>query len=114
MFGGLGEKAGMFKQIMQMQSKMKEMRASLESSSFEGDAGAGAVTATVNGKLSLVGLKIEPKTIEGGDVEMIEDLIKAAVSAAQHKATEAMKQKMREMTGGMNIPGLDAMLEGAG
>lgn len=114
MFGGLGNMASMLKQAKQMQSKMKEMQASLESTTFEADAGAGAVRATVNGKLGLVGIKIDPDATKSGDVEMLEDLVKAAVASAQRKAADAVKEKMREMTGGMNIPGLEGMLDGAG
>ncbi|MFQ5423069.1 MAG: YbaB/EbfC family nucleoid-associated protein [Phycisphaerae bacterium] len=112
MLGGLGNMASMFKQAKQMQSKMKEMQASLESMTYEADAGAGAVTATVNGKMALLGLKITPETVAAGDVEMLEDLIKAAVAAAQRKAADGMKETMRQMTGGLNIPGISELLEG--
>ncbi len=114
MFGKLGDMAGMLKQAKLMQSKMKEMKESLESTTFEADAGAGAVSATVNGKMGLVSLKITPETVKSGDVEMLEDLVKAAVVAAQRKAADGMKEKMQEMTGGMNIPGLEGMLDGDG
>ncbi len=114
MFGGLGEKAGLLKQMMQMQGKMKEMRAALESSTYEGEAGGGAVSATINGKMALVGLKISPDTAGSGDVEMLEDLIKAAVTAGQRKAAEGIKEKMRELTGGLNVPGLSDMIDEAG
>ncbi len=114
MFGKLGDMAGMLKQAKLMQSKMKEMKESLESTTFEADAGAGAVCATVNGKMGLVSIKITPETVKSGDIEMLEDLVEAAVVAAQRKAADGMKEKMQEMTGGMNIPGLEGMLDGVG
>jgi nucleoid-associated protein EbfC len=111
MFGGLGDLAGMLKQAKQMQSRMKEMQAALEASTYQADAGGGAVTATVNGKMSLVSIKLSPDSVKTGDVEMLEDLITAAVAAAQRKAAEGAREKMKEVTGGINIPGLDGLLE---
>ncbi len=113
MFGGLGNLAGMMKQAKEMQSRLKEVQESLAGSRYEADSGAGAVTATVTGKLELVDLKISPETVATGDVEMIEDLVKAAVAAAQRKAADGVKQEMQKITGGMNLPGLDGLLGGA-
>jgi DNA-binding YbaB/EbfC family protein len=112
MFGGLGNLAGMMKQAKEMQSKMKEMQDALANSRFEADSGAGAVSAVVTGKLELVSLKISPQTVTSGDIEMLEDLVKSAVCAAQRKAVEGVKQEMAKITGGMNLPGLDALLGG--
>ncbi len=112
MLGGLGNLAGMMKQAKEMQSRMKETQEALANSRYEADSGAGAVTATVSGKLELVGLKISPETVAGGDIEMLEDLVKSAVCAAQRKAADGAKAEMQKMTGGMNIPGLDGFLGG--
>lgn len=112
MFGKLGDMAGMLKQAKEMQARMKEMQERVAATTFEAEAGAGAVKATVNGKLELVGVKLDPETVKGGDVEMLEDLVKAAVVAAQTKAAEGMKEEMKKLTGGMNLPGLDGMLGG--
>ncbi len=112
MLGGLGNLAGMMKQAKEMQSKMKEIQESLADSRFEADSGGGAVQVTVTGKLELVSLKIDPATVQSGDVEMLEDLIKSAVSAAQRKAADGVKEEMQKMTGGMNLPGLDNLLGG--
>jgi hypothetical protein len=112
MFGKLGDMAGMLKQAKEMQSRMEEMKQRVASSRFDGEAGAGAVKSTVNGKLELVGLKIDPQTVAAGDVEMLEDLIRASVVSAQTKATAGMKEEMQKLTGGMNLPGLDQMLGG--
>jgi nucleoid-associated protein EbfC len=112
MLGGLGNLAGMMKQAKEMQSKMKEMQEALANSRFEADSGAGAVAATVTGKLELVALKINPEIVKSGDVEMLEDLVKSAICAAQRKAVEGVKQEMSKITGGLNLPGLDALLGG--
>lgn len=111
MFGSLGDLAGLMKQAKQMQSKMKEMQETLANARFEADSGAGAVTATVSGKLELVGLKISPTAVTD-DVELLEDLVKSAVAAAQRKANEGVKAQMQQITGGMNLPGLEGMLGG--
>ena len=112
MFGGLGNLPGLMKQVMEAKAKMKEMQDLLANSRFEADAGAGAVRATVTGKMELVDLKIAPETVKGGDIEMLEDLVKAAVIAAQRKAAEGIKQEMQKMTGGMNLPGMEGLLGG--
>ena len=111
MFGSLGDLAGLMKQAKQMQSKMKEMQETLANARFEADSGAGAVTATVSGKLELVGLKISPSAVTD-DVELLEDLVKSAVAAAQRKANEGVKAQMQQITGGMNLPGLEGMMGG--
>jgi DNA-binding protein YbaB len=59
-----------------------------------------------------VGLRISPETAGSGDVEMLEDLVKSAVAAAQRKAAEAVKAEMQKVTGGLNLPGLDDLLGG--
>lgn len=110
MFGKLGDMANLLKNAQQIQSRIKEMQEKAETMTFSAESGAGAVSATVNGKLVLMNLRIAPESVTSGDVEMLEDLIKSAVAAAQRKATESLKDQMREMSGGMNIPGLEKML----
>ncbi len=114
MLGGLGNLAGMMKQAKEMQSRMKEMQEKVAGSRYEAESGAGAVTATVTGKMELVALKISPESVAQGDVEMLEDLVKAAVGAAQRKAADSVKEEMQKMTGGMNLPGLEGLLGGGG
>lgn len=108
MFGGLGNLAGMLKQAKELQANMKRMQEALEARRYEADAGAGLVKATVNGRSELVQVKIEPKA--AGDVELLEDLVVAAVAAASKKAQDAAKAEMSELTGGLNLPGLSDML----
>lgn len=112
MFGQLGNLAGLMKQAKEMQSRMKEMQEALANTRFDAESGGGAVTATVTGKLELVALKIDPKIVQPDDIEMLEDLIKSAILAAQRKASDGMKEQMQKMTGGLSLPGLDGLLGG--
>jgi len=103
MFGDIGR---LMKLAGEMKRKMPEMKARLESSRFTAAAGGGVVTAVVNGKGILADLKIDKSLLSGAqaDAEMLEDLVKAAVSAAQAKATAAADEAMKELTGGMDLP----------
>lgn len=109
MFGDLGK---MMKMARQMQDRAKTIKQELDVKTFTADAGGGVVSATVNGKLELVELKIAPELIAAGnaDVEMLADLVKAAVNAAQSQASAAAAGMMKELTGGINIPGLEGLM----
>ena len=108
MLGGLGNLGGIFKQAKEMQSRMREMQEWLALQRYEGDAGGGSVVATVDGKGTLVDIRIQPDTAT--DIELLEDLVKGAVSAATSKAHTAAKEHMAQLAGGLNIPGLNEML----
>lgn len=110
MLGGLGNLAGLLKQAKQMKENMDQLQAEMERRAFTADAGAGMVVATVNGKGELTDIKIDPKAAQ--DVEMLEDLVKAAVGAATTRARDGMKEEMARLTGGLNLPGLSEMLGG--
>ncbi|MCP4590960.1 MAG: YbaB/EbfC family nucleoid-associated protein [bacterium] len=110
MLGGLGNLAGMLKNAKEMQSKMATIQEQLAAQRHTADAGAGAVHATVDGQGSLVDLRIDPTA--AGDVELLEDLVKAAVGAAIRKSREQMKAEFASLTGGLNLPGLTDMLGG--
>jgi len=111
MLGGLGNLAGILKNAKEMQSKMEAVQNELASKRFTAESGAGVVRATVDGQGALVDIKIDPETT--GDVELLEDLITAAVGAAVRKSREQMKEEFAKLTGGLNIPGLNNMLGGA-
>ncbi|MGD2109089.1 MAG: YbaB/EbfC family nucleoid-associated protein [Phycisphaerae bacterium] len=108
MLGGLGNLAGVLKSAKGLQAQVSKMQEELASRRFEGDAGGGMVRATVDGRGTLVDVKIDPQALN--DVELLEDLVKAAVGAATTKSHEAMKNDVAAMTGGLNIPGLTDML----
>ena len=108
MLGGLGNLTGLFKQAKDLQQKLGDIQTELQTTRHEGEAGGGAVVATVNGKGTLVDIKIQPDA--AGDVELLEDLIKSAVGVATEKAQESARDAMARMTGGINIPGLSDIL----
>jgi len=98
--------ADILKQAQTLQSKLTELQAEAEHKTVEASAGGGMVTAVVNGKLQLVKIHIEPQVAEGGDREMLEDLVVAAVNEAIRKAQQMMAEAMTRVTGGLKIPGL--------
>jgi hypothetical protein len=110
MFGNMGNLGKMMQLASEMKTKMPELQKKLAETEYTADAGGGIVQATVTGKLQMVDVKIDPSVVSDGDVEMLEDLIKAAVSAAQAKAADAAAEAMKELTGGMEIPGMTDML----
>ena len=110
MLGGLGNLAGLLKSAKEMQAQMAKLQEELAGRRYEADAGGGMVRVMVDGKSTLLDVKIDPQAV--ADVELLEDLVKAAVCAAVAKAQEAMKSELAAMTGGLNIPGLTEMLGG--
>jgi DNA-binding YbaB/EbfC family protein len=100
---GLGD---IMKQVQKMQAKMEEVQAQLEDERVEGSAGGGMVKVVANGKQEIVEVKIDKEVVDPEDVEMLEDLIVAAVNQAQQNAQELASEKMSEITGGMKIPGM--------
>ncbi|NLV25121.1 MAG: YbaB/EbfC family nucleoid-associated protein [Deltaproteobacteria bacterium] len=94
------------KQAQMMQQKMQRLQQELEGREVEATSGGGMVTAKVNGKQQLLGLKIEPAAVDAEDIEMLEDLILAAVNEALKKSQEMVQEEMGKITGGLNIPGL--------
>lgn len=96
--------SGLMKQAQQMQAKMQEMQSKLESMELEGEAGAGLVKVTLNGKGDLRRIKIDPKVVDPADVEMLEDLIVAAHRNAKEKLEAAAASEMQKVTGGMQLP----------
>jgi len=111
MIPGLGDLAGLFKQARQMQEKMARMQEELARRSFSVDSGGGLVTATVNGRGELTDIRIDPRAVS--DVEVLEDLIRAAVTSAMQRSQEAVKEEMAKLTGGLNLPGLTDLLGGS-
>ncbi|MCH7532496.1 MAG: YbaB/EbfC family nucleoid-associated protein [Gemmatimonadetes bacterium] len=92
----------------QMQAKMTELQKALEARRVSASSGGGMVTVTVDGKGSVKQVQIDPTCVDSRDVEMLEDLVLAAVSEAQVKAQGEYEQELKKVTGGlpMNIPGL--------
>ena len=97
--------AGLMKQASQMQAKMQEMQAKLETLELQGTAGAGMVSVTLNGKGELKRLKIDPKLADPGEIEMLEDLLVAAHADAKRQIEAATAEEMQKATGGLDLPG---------
>jgi DNA-binding YbaB/EbfC family protein len=91
-------------QAQRMQGEMARMQADLAKKTVTADAGAGMVQATVNGKLELVKLKIDKSKVDVSDTEMLEDVIVAAVNAAQGRAGQMMQEEMRKKAQEMGLP----------
>jgi DNA-binding YbaB/EbfC family protein len=96
--------AGLMKQAQQMQTKMAEMQTKLESLELTGEAGAGLVKVTLNGKSDLRSIRIDPKLIDPSDIEMLQDLIVAAHRDAKTKIEVVSAEEMQKVTGGMQLP----------
>jgi DNA-binding YbaB/EbfC family protein len=96
----------LMKQAQKMQEQMLKMQQELEAREVSAASGGGMVEAVVNGKGELLRLKLDPEVVDPQDVEMLCDLVVAAVGEAQRRAQEMTQQEMSKLTGGMNIPGL--------
>ncbi len=96
----------MLRQVQQMQARLAKVQEELDEVTAEGQAGGGMVTATVNGKNRVVGIKLEKEVVDPNDIEMLQDLISAAVNTALDKVSELVSEKMSGVTGGMKIPGM--------
>jgi DNA-binding YbaB/EbfC family protein len=94
------------KQAKKIQEKMAQMQAELETKTVEASAGGGMVAVVVNGKFEILSLKIDKEVVNPDDVDMLQDLIVAAVNEGVRKAQEMTAAEMSKITGGFNIPGL--------
>lgn len=94
------------KMIQQMQQRLMKAQEELGSETVEGSAGGGAVRVTVNGHMHAQAVKIEPTAVDPSDVEMLEEMVLAAIVDATQKAQELASKRMSSITGGMKIPGL--------
>lgn len=92
----------MLKQVQQLQAKMAKVQAELAQATVEATAGGGAVKAVVNGEQKLVSIAIDPEAAE--DVEMLQDLVVAAVNEASEKAKDLAAQRMQEVTSALGLP----------
>ena len=105
--GGMGN---MFreaqKQAMGLQKRMSQMQEELKQRVYEGTAGGGMVTAHANGQRELLAVKLSPEVVDPDDIEMLEDLITAAVTQALKQAADAHAEEMGKLTGGLSLPGM--------
>jgi len=112
MFGDIGKMLQLAGKIKKELPALKDRLAATEFSAAAptDEHDSGAVTATVNGKMQLIGLRIAPELMADDDPAGVADLVLAAVAAAQDQAARAAAQAMKEFTGGVEIPGLEGML----
>lgn len=100
----LGNLRELMGKAQEMQQQMKQLQEEMGKRTVNADAGGGMVTATVNGRLEVVSIKIDKSRIDVNDTEMLEDLILAAIRAAQAKAAAEMAAEMHKLAGGMGLP----------
>ena len=105
MMGG-GNMQQLARQAQKLQQQMTKKQEEIEAREFEATAGGGMATAKVNGKKELLSLTIKPEAVDPDDVEMLQDLVVAAVYEALRAAGDAMEQELGKMTGGLSMPGL--------
>ena len=106
MGGGPQNMNQIIKQAQKMQDDMKELQDRLDETEYTGESGSGLVKATVTGKHDVVAVKIDPNAIDPDDIEMLEDLIAAAVNDAISKARMENETEMSKITNGLNVPGV--------
>lgn len=104
--GGQGNMNAMLKQAQKMQEEMARVQADLEEQEFSAKSGGGAVEAVVSGAKELKRLTIDPEVVDPADVEMLEDLVVAAVNEAMKNAEDTSSAEMGKITGGMGFPGM--------
>ena len=104
--GGMGNMQGMLQRVQKMQADMQKVQAELQARTFESAVGGGAVKVTVTGKKELTGVVIDPQVVDPEDVEMLQDLILAAVNEALHQVDTVTEAEMNKVTGGLKIPGM--------
>ena len=100
---GIGQ---LMKQAQKMQAQMAKVQEELASRTVEATAGGGMVSVTADGKQQIVSIRIEPEVVDPQDVEMLQDLVVAAVNEALKKSQEMVAEEMSKITGGLQIPGM--------
>ncbi|WP_353119009.1 YbaB/EbfC family nucleoid-associated protein [Nitratidesulfovibrio sp.] len=96
----------LLRQAQVMQTKMSKLQAEMSERTLEATSGGGMVKVTVNGKQEVLSIAIDPKAVDPGDVEMLQDLVLTAVNEALRQAKDMMEKEMGALTGGLKMPGL--------
>jgi len=104
MFGNMGNMAGMMKKVQKLQAEMAKLQEELKSRTVETTVGGGAVKVVVTGEKKVQSIKIDPSAVDPDDIEMLEDLIMAAVNDAMKKVDDMMTQEMGRLTNGLKLP----------
>lgn len=114
MFKGLGNIANIMKQAQEMGSKMQAMQEELKTKRTTGAAGGGMVEVDMNGMAEVLAVRIDPDLVAKGDREMIEDLLPAAFNAAHERAKQLHAESLQQITGGLQLPGLNDAISNLG
>ncbi|MFO7600774.1 MAG: YbaB/EbfC family nucleoid-associated protein [Candidatus Desulfacyla sp.] len=107
---GMPNMGQLLKQAQKFQTKMAELQEELNQRTVEASAGGGMVTAVANGKQEVLSIAIDPEVVDPNDVEMLQDLILAAVNDALNRAKDMTNEEMGKLTKGMNIPGMPGLM----
>ena len=107
---GMPNMGQIMKQAQKFQTKMAKLQEELSEKTVEASAGGGMVTVVANGGQDVLSVRIDPEVVDPDDVEMLQDLIMAAVNDALNKAKTMMNDEMGQLTKGMNIPGMPGMM----
>jgi DNA-binding YbaB/EbfC family protein len=102
--GNMGNMAGMMKKVQKLQADMAKLQEELKARTLETTVGGGAVKVVVTGEKQIQSIKIDPSAVDPEDIEMLEDLIMAAINDAIKKVDDMMAQEMGKLTGGLNLP----------
>ena len=105
MMGG-GNMQNLARQAQKLQQQMTKMQEELEAREYEASAGGGMVKVTVNGAKEVLSVEIDPQCVDPDDVEMLQDLVLAAVNEALRTASDTTEREMSKLTGGLSMPGL--------
>jgi hypothetical protein len=106
MFNGMGggNMGAMMKKVQKLQAEMTKMQAEVKKKTVEVSSGGGVVKVVINGEKEIQSLKIDPSAVDASDIEMLEDLIAAAVNESIRKVDEMMAKEMSKLTGGLGLP----------
>lgn len=96
----------LLRQFQKIQGEMKKIQEEIAKEEVTGSSGGGMVEVTINGKFEVVDVRIEKKLLKGDDAQMLEDLILAAVNSAMSKVQELIKERLGQITGGLQLPGM--------
>jgi DNA-binding YbaB/EbfC family protein len=105
---GFNPLGNIMKQAQELQERLTRVQEEAGAKTVEASAGGGMVTVVINGRLQVTALRIEPEVMKGGDTEMLQDLVIAAVNKGIRAAQDMMAEEMKKITGGLQIPGLTA------
>lgn len=106
MFNKMGNMQGMMKKVQKMQAEMQKLQEDLKNRTVDVTVGGGAVSLVMTGEKLLTSIKIDPSAVDPEDVEMLEDLVLAAVNEAGNKVDDMMAREMSKVTGGLKLPGM--------